>query len=108
MIEVQFWTDHNQRVRAIQISGHAGLSSPGTDVLCAAVSALTYTLRDGIQEILEKKVRSNLEEGDFYLELESEGDPGTELIFATVLQTLKKLALQYPERLQIRRKENGA
>ena len=108
MIEVHFWTDDNRKVRAIHISGHAGLSSKGSDVLCAAVSALTYTLRDGIQEILNKQTRSSQEEGDFFLELKSEGDAGTELIFSTVLHTLNKLSRQYPDRLQIRRKEDGA
>lgn len=108
MIEVQFWTDDNQKVRAVHITGHAGLASKGADVLCAAVSALTYTLRDGIQEILNQETRSSQEDGDFFLELRSEGNANTELIFATVMHTLNKLSRQYPDRLQIRRKEDGA
>ncbi|MCB1171146.1 MAG: ribosomal-processing cysteine protease Prp [Leptospiraceae bacterium] len=107
MIEVRFRTDQNQRVREVRIQGHAGLSSKGSDVLCAAVSALTYTMRDGIQEILGKEARIRQEEGDFLLELQQDGDAGSELIFATVLKTLQGLAGQYPERLQIRREEDG-
>lgn len=108
MIDVRFRTDQNSRVRAVHVTGHAGLSSKGTDILCAAVSALTYTMRDGIQGILGRQVLFNQEEGDFFLELKEEGDSGTELIFATVLQTLNKLSGQYPDRLQIRREEDGA
>ncbi len=108
MIEVQFWTEDSQKVRAIHITGHAGLGSKGSDVLCAAVSALTYTLRDGIQEILNQETRSSQEEGDFFLELKSEANAGTELLFATVLHTLNKLSKQYTDRLRIRRIEDGA
>ena len=108
MIEVRFGTDRNKRVHRVIIEGHAGLSSKGTDVLCAAVSALSYALTDGIIDVLGKEARKGQKEGEFFLQLESDGDDRTEIVFATVLQTLKKLADQYPDRMKIRREEDGA
>ena len=35
----------------IHVSGHANMAPHGTDIVCAAVSALTLTLIQGLKEI---------------------------------------------------------
>ncbi|ADL52448.1 ribosomal-processing cysteine protease Prp [Clostridium cellulovorans] len=52
MVEVRFLRK-NERLVSYSIDGHAEYSEPGSDIVCAAVSALAITIYNGIDEILK-------------------------------------------------------
>lgn len=51
MIRVQFLRDHAGRIREFEFSGHAEAGPYGSDVVCAAVSALAISTVNGIEAL---------------------------------------------------------
>lgn len=47
MIEVTYW----RRLHRVTVVGHAGSAEHGHDLVCAAASALAYTLADNVNEL---------------------------------------------------------
>ncbi len=43
----------NDNIISFDIEGHAGYAESGSDIVCSAVSALTYTTINGIIEVLK-------------------------------------------------------
>ena len=41
----------------IKIAGHANYASPGKDIVCAAISTLTQTLKASVEELTEDKIK---------------------------------------------------
>ena len=55
----------------IRVSGHAGYAEEGSDIICAAVSALTVNAINSIDELTDDAADVRQDEG--YLELRLEG-----------------------------------
>ena len=51
------------REREIKVSGHAGYSAPGFDVVCAGVTALVQTLVRSVENLTEDKIEYELSPG---------------------------------------------
>lgn len=51
------------RERSIEVFGHAGMAPKGQDIVCAAVSAVTLTLLNGLREIAKMKIRKEVRDG---------------------------------------------
>ena len=77
--------------RRITVSGHAGHAPAGQDIVCAAVSALTYALV-GYLEKTGQAARSNIRRG--YADIEGAGNCGA--AFALVRCGMEQLAAAYP------------
>lgn len=43
----------NNKIRGIKVTGHAGYKKSGQDIVCAAVSVLTFGLISSLEEILK-------------------------------------------------------
>ena len=99
MIEVRIFLSEN-RVKGLEVSGHSGLSEPGTDILCAAVSVLTENLGEAVTTLLKKKPEIKKSKGFYGLYLnDNDTDTSTELLFLSAILGLRNLSEQYPERL---------
>ena len=86
----------------LTIKGHAGSAEKGRDLICAAVSTLTYTL---VAELYELEEMGLVDMGDIQVRLEP-GDAevsfgsrswAVEGAYRTVCAGFKMLAKQYPE-----------
>ena len=62
MIEVRI------RPERIEISGHAGYAEPGKDIVCAAVTALTQTLIQSIENLTDDKIECRISPGKVEVE----------------------------------------
>ena len=82
--------------RRITVSGHAGHAPVGQDIVCAAVSALTYALAGYLEET-GQAARICIRRG--FAEVEGAGDCGA--AFALVRCGLAQLARQYPACVQV-------
>ena len=51
------------RADGITISGHAGYAAAGQDIVCAAVSALSQTLLQSLEELTEDKIQYDISPG---------------------------------------------
>lgn len=78
----------NGNVHEVKIEGHACFSKAGTDIVCAAVSTLAYTLLNRLQNLveLERVEAFEHEEADGYMRIVFESDT-TEAFSA--LETIK-------------------
>ena len=78
--------------RRITVSGHAGYAPVGQDIVCAAVSALTYALAGYLEET-GQAARSDIRRG--YADIE--GAKGCGAAFALVRCGMEQLAAAYPD-----------
>lgn len=79
MIEVKV-SEHG-----IHMKGHAGCSRNGTDIVCAAVSALTCNLIHSIESLTDNQIRADTQSGMTTIEWEKLSDTGKLLVDAWFL-----------------------
>lgn len=93
---------------AFQVKGHAGHGSYGTDIVCAAVSALTQAAVIGLEEYLELQPVVRIEEGFLNCRLPTLPEARRDQV-AAILETmvlgLRAIARDYPKRIYISEKE---
>ena len=81
------WADDQGRIRAFELSGHAGYADSGQDIVCAGVSALSIAAYNGLEHFLS--VAPKVQEADGYLTCQLVGIPEQELEKAQwILQTM--------------------
>lgn len=105
MIEISYKQDNGKH--NIQITGHAGYGEYGQDIVCAAVSMLTYTLIMALDKIPSSKISKKYNAASGYTSCITESlvdDPELEqrvkVIHETILGGLEMLADQYPEHVK--------
>jgi hypothetical protein len=82
------WADEQGRIRAFELSGHAGYADSGQDIVCAGVSALSIAASNGLEHFLS--VAPKVQEEDGYLTCQLVGILEQELEKAQwILQTMK-------------------
>lgn len=74
MIEVQV------TAQGIRMQGHAGRGNNGQDLVCAAVSALTCSLINSLQELTDNKIRADTGSGLTVIAWEKLSEPGELLV----------------------------
>lgn len=79
----------------IQVSGHANTAPIGTDIVCAAVSALTLTLLGGMKEVAHMELYESVEPGNICIEWQAINDTGKTLV-DTWLLGMRGIAAEYP------------
>lgn len=99
MIRIVLRPDADGRLVSIESEGHAGLAPRGSDVLCAAVSAVLETLAGGITEIL-KQGTVQRGEGRLTIRVDRPGQE-SELLFGAALLSFRKMQADHPERIRI-------
>ncbi len=78
---------------AMRFSGHAGAGRPGGDLVCAALSALMYTLLENLPE-------SERQMADGFCAVEG----GEKRVYEVIAGGLRRLAEAYPDyvRMEVR------
>ncbi len=79
----------------IHVSGHANTAPYGSDIVCAAVSAITLTLISGLENIAYMSLYESVEPGNICIEWQTINDTGKALIDTWFLGILG-IAEQYP------------
>ena len=64
----------------IHVSGHANTAPYGSDIVCAAVSAITLTLIRGLENIAYMSLYESVEPGNICIEWQTINDTGKALI----------------------------
>ncbi|MBP5288471.1 MAG: ribosomal-processing cysteine protease Prp [Clostridia bacterium] len=105
MIRAEFSVSE-QGIRGFTLSGHAGLAPAGSDVLCAAVSAMALLVANTLKEVFGARFDLTEEEDTGFLSLSlTEVPVGKEEAVRGVLRgfllQLTDLREQYPANLSI-------
>lgn len=92
-------------IQEIKLSGHAFFSDYGNDIVCAALSMLSYTIGNQMLIIDEDNSKVEIKEG-FFLLANSTGNQKIILLFDTLFLGLKMLEEQYPKQVKIKEVQN--
>ena len=88
-------------------TGHTGYAQSGSDIVCAAVSALTQTTANGIINILKAPSRFFVDDQDASLELllnpeiDEETLNGAQLLFKTLVEGLESIQADHPKNVRV-------
>lgn len=104
MITIDIYRDSVGFVCGCEIVGHAGLAEAGQDIVCSAVSVLTYTTAAALQQLLKMALDGDMVDGRMKFFLTAPVSDRTQLLFEAMLIGLQEIAKQYPERVRISEK----
>ena len=98
-----------ESIRGFRARGHSGYAESGSDIVCAAVSALTQTAYLGLEKYLEKAPEIIQKDGELRLflpeGLSPEDEEKAQLILGTMLSGLSSIEEKYSDYLKIIKKE---
>jgi uncharacterized protein YsxB (DUF464 family) len=111
MIRVTVFVDSEQHYTGIQMVGHAGLADDhqdGQELVCAAVSALTFNMSNSVEQFTEDSFEVDQEEktGTFHFRFTSVMSSESRLLMNSLIFGLQDIEEEYGEPyIKIRFKE---
>ena len=106
MTKVVFYT-LDSVIRGFEASGHAGYAEAGSDIVCAAISALTQATAGGLSEVVKAPVQTKMNEDTGYLScvIDSSCDGETlskaQILLVTLKMALTEISRDYPGTIRI-------
>lgn len=100
MTHVTFFICHGKPV-GFEAVGHSDYADEGSDIVCAAVSAVTQVAAVQAENVLNMKGAVMSDERKALLRVRGEGGKSWEDLLAATELFLTELAAQYPEHLKI-------
>lgn len=97
MIRAVVWTKPDGTPRKITVDGHADYDEYGRDIICAAVSALTLTAANAVEQFTEDQVDVEAKEGHFVMVFPGTISQASALLANTLVLGLQGIADSYGE-----------
>lgn len=89
------------RINGLDVKGHANQGPVGKDIYCAGVSILTHSAYIGITEHLNRKVKTDFDNGKFSLFLVDPPDKLTDAILQTTILGIQEIKKLIPKAIKI-------
>jgi uncharacterized protein len=108
VLEVVFFRDGSDRLSSVFARGHADFAESGSDVVCAAVSAILQTLRLGLETYAGLALDAFQERGQMHLRWPeaARDDPSVKAIATTAELAVERIASQYPDHVKFARERD--
>ena len=104
MTKCEFYTE-NDRITGFSVSGHSGYAEEGSDIVCAAVSAVVTMAEATINDVCgaKAKVRVGKEDARVSLTLPTSCDEedAVQAVLAGMMLTLCGLRDDYPDYIEV-------
>ena len=104
MTRCEFFTD-NDRITGFSISGHSGYGEAGSDIVCAAISAVVTMAEATINDVCgaKAKVRVREENASIRLTLPTSCDEeeAVQAVLAGMMLTLISMRDDYPDYIEV-------
>ena len=104
MTRCEFFTE-DERITGFSVSGHSGYAEAGSDIVCAAVSAVVTMAEATINDVLgaKAKVRVKNEDARVTLTLPASCDEeeAVQAVLAGMMLTLMRLRDDYPDYIEV-------
>ena len=104
MTRCEFFTE-DERITGFSVSGHSGYSEAGSDIVCAAISAVVTMAEATINDVLgaKAKVRVKNEDARITLTLPASCDEeeAVQAVLAGMMLTLCSLRDDYPDYIEV-------
>lgn len=97
MVRLQV-VEQNGRIAAFTVSGHAGYAHAGSDIVCAAVSALVYTAVNSCEKLLHVELPTADDGRTLRCTVpESLDTDSVQLLLRSMVFGVEQAAEQYPQ-----------
>ena len=104
MTRCEFFTE-NERITGFSVSGHSGYAEAGSDIVCAAISAVVAMTEATINDICgaKAKVRVKDEQARITLTLpvSCDEEETVQAVLSGLLLTLISLREDYPDNIEV-------
>ena len=104
MTRCEFFTD-NDRITGFSVSGHSGYAEAGSDIICAAVSAVVTMAEATINDVCGAKAKVRVkEEGarvTLTLPVSCDEEESVQAVLAGMMLTLMSLRDDYPDYIEV-------
>ena len=104
MTRCEFFTD-NDRITGFSVSGHSGYAEAGSDIVCAAVSAVVTMAEATINDVCGAKAKVRVkEEGarvTLTLPVSCDEEESVQAVLAGMILTLMSLRDDYPDYIEV-------
>ncbi len=87
-------------LRGFELSGHAGSSVYGSDIVCAAVSSAAYMAANTVTEVLSVEADADVRDGYMKFSFNS-GNSAAEAVLDGLELHLRELEKEYPKKLKV-------
>lgn len=107
MTEITF-KRQNSKIVSFNIDGHSGYAEEGSDIVCAAISAISLTIVNGIAGVLKKKIKPTVKDGFLSLDLRGfsvEDIDDCQILMETMLLGLKSVEIEYDDYVEVKEEE---
>ena len=104
-----FYRDPEKGLTGFQVSGHAGYTRSGKDIVCSAVSALTTNTVNAIETFTADEADLTVREKDGFMEYRLKTvSPESTLLLKSLRLGLKSIEASYGKYLEIIEEETGS
>ena len=105
MTRCEFFTD-NDRITGFSVSGHSGYAEAGSDIVCAAVSAVVTMAEATINDVCGAKAKVRIKEGDdnrvtLMLPVSCDEEDSVQAVLAGMMIYLCSLRDEYPDYIEV-------
>ena len=104
---VTFYRRGDGKLTGYRAEGHTGYAEQGSDIVCAAVSALTQSTLNGLKNVLKAPVMFEIDDEAAFLEARLTPEASetqvkeAQLLLQTLLQGLQAIERSYPRNVRI-------
>ena len=95
----------NERISGFSVSGHSGYSEAGTDIVCAAISAVVGMTEATINDVCGGKAKVRVKEEDARITLTlpatCEEEESIQAVLAGLMVYLCSLRDEYPDYIEV-------
>lgn len=108
MIKIDVYRDGNGFIWSIKVQGHSGYAPAGEDIICAAISALSYTAAGALAELAGI---GDYSERDGYMlvnvpkDIKDELKPLVKVILETIVIGFKQIEGSYGDFVKVKEQE---
>ena len=104
MTRCEFFTD-NDRITGFSVSGHSGYAEAGSDIVCAAISAVVTMAEATINEVCGAKAKVRVKEEDarvtLMLPTSCDEEEAVQAVLAGMMLTLLSMRDDYPDYIEV-------
>ena len=104
MTRCEFFTE-NDRITGFSISGHSGYAEAGSDIVCAAISAVVTMAEATINDVCGAKAKVRVKEEDARITLtlpaSCDEEESVQAVLAGMMLTLCSLRDDYPDFIEV-------
>ena len=104
MTRCEFFTE-NERITGFSVSGHSGYAEAGSDIVCAAISAVVTRAEATINEVCGAKAKVRVKEEDARVTLtlpaSCDEEESVQAVLAGMMLTLLSLRDDYPDYIEV-------